>query len=102
MGERGRAIEASTLPVAKRGRKRCWAAICEHLTAALRGRSIREIARGVRLSEPQRVAVYALATSSRRLELSRPRAEEPRSAGKFTQPAQVGGAARRLEARGAP
>jgi LTXXQ motif family protein len=43
-----------------------WAGICEHLTAALRGWPIREIERGVRLSEPQRVAFYELVTSSLR------------------------------------
>ena len=40
------------------------AAICEDLTSALRGWPIREIERGVRLSEPQRVAFYELVTSS--------------------------------------
>jgi hypothetical protein len=34
-----------------------WIAICEHLTAALRGWPVREIEHGVRLSEPQRVCV---------------------------------------------
>ena len=43
-----------------------WAGICESLTAALRGWPIREIERGVRLSEPQRVAFYELVTSSLR------------------------------------
>ena len=41
-----------------------WTAICEDLTAALRGWPVREIERGVRLSEPQRVAFYELVTSS--------------------------------------
>jgi hypothetical protein len=43
-----------------------WAAICEDLAAALRGWRVREIERGVRLSEPQRVAFYELVTSSLR------------------------------------
>ena len=41
-----------------------WADICEHLTAALRGWPIREIERRVGLSQPQRVALYELVTSS--------------------------------------
>jgi len=41
-----------------------WASICERLAAALRGWPIREIDRGVRLSEPQRVAFYDLVNSS--------------------------------------
>jgi hypothetical protein len=41
-----------------------WAAVCEDLAAALRGWPIREIERGVRLSETQRVAFYELVTSS--------------------------------------
>ena len=41
-----------------------WVGICEHLVAALRGWPIREIERGVRLSEPQRVTFYELVTTS--------------------------------------
>jgi hypothetical protein len=41
-----------------------WAAVCEDLTAALRGWPIREIERNVGLSETQRVAFYELVTSS--------------------------------------
>jgi len=41
-----------------------WAGMCERLTAALRGWPIREIERGVRLSESQRVAFYELVSSS--------------------------------------
>jgi LTXXQ motif family protein len=46
------------------GEANLWAGMCEHLTAALRGWPIREIERGVRLSEPQRVAFYELVSSS--------------------------------------
>jgi hypothetical protein len=49
---------------ARDGEANAWAGICEHLTAALRGWPIREIERGVRLSEPQRVAFYELVSSS--------------------------------------
>ena len=57
---RGRGASGAT-----RGREaNLWAGICEHLTAALRGWPIREIERGVRLSEMQRVAFYELVTSS--------------------------------------
>ncbi len=38
--------------------------ICEQLTAALRAWPIREIERGVRLSEQQRIAFYELVSSS--------------------------------------
>jgi hypothetical protein len=41
-----------------------WAAICENLTAALRGWPIREIERNVRLSETQRVAFFEFVTTS--------------------------------------
>jgi hypothetical protein len=41
-----------------------WAAICEDLTTTLRNRPISDIERGVRLSEPQRVAFYGLVTAS--------------------------------------
>jgi LTXXQ motif family protein len=41
-----------------------WGQICEHLTVALRGWPIREIERGVRLSETQRVSFYELVTAS--------------------------------------
>ena len=41
-----------------------WTGICENLTAALRGWPTSEIERGVRLSEPQRVAFYEFVTSS--------------------------------------
>ena len=50
--ERGRAAAAS------------WHQVCEHLTVALRGWPIREIERGVRLSETQRVSFYELVTAS--------------------------------------
>ena len=50
--ERGRAAASS------------WHQICEHLTVALRGWPIREIERGVRLSETQRVSFYELVTAS--------------------------------------
>jgi hypothetical protein len=43
-----------------------WAGICERLTAALRGWPVREIERGVGLSEPQRVTFYEFVTSSLR------------------------------------
>jgi hypothetical protein len=46
------------------GAANVWAGICEHLTAALRGWPIREIERGVGLSEPQRVAFYELVSLS--------------------------------------
>jgi hypothetical protein len=41
-----------------------WAGACENLAGVLRGWPIREIERGVRLSEPQRVAFYELVTAS--------------------------------------
>jgi hypothetical protein len=41
-----------------------WAGACENLAAVLRGWPIREIERGVRLSESQRVAFYELVTAS--------------------------------------
>jgi hypothetical protein len=41
-----------------------WTDICEHLTEALRGWPIGEIERRVGLSQPQRVALYELVTSS--------------------------------------
>ena len=41
-----------------------WRQVCEHLTVALRGWPIREIERGVRLSETQRVSFYELVTAS--------------------------------------
>ena len=50
--ERGRAASSS------------WHQVCEHLTVALRGWPIREIERGVRLSETQRVSFYELVTAS--------------------------------------
>ena len=43
-----------------------WASACEDLTSALRNWPVREIERGVRLTEPQRVAFYELVTSSLR------------------------------------
>jgi LTXXQ motif family protein len=43
-----------------------YASACEDLTSALRNWPVREIERGVRLSEPQRVAFYELVTSSLR------------------------------------
>ena len=43
-----------------------WAAVCEDLTTALRNWPIGDIERGVRLSEPQRVAFYELVTASLR------------------------------------
>jgi len=46
------------------GEAKLWAGICERLNAALRGWPTREIERGVRLSEPQRVAFYKLVNSS--------------------------------------
>ena len=49
---------------AHRGGEAGFWGICEDLTAALRGWPIREIERGVRLSEPQRTAFYELVTSS--------------------------------------
>lgn len=49
---------------ARDGEANAWAGICEHLTAALRGWPIRQIERGVRLSESQRVAFYELVSSS--------------------------------------
>ena len=57
---RGRGVSG-----AARGREaNYWAGICENLAAALRGWPIREIERGVSLSETQRVAFYELVTSS--------------------------------------
>ena len=41
-----------------------WVGICENLTGALRGWPTSEIERGVRLSEPQRVAFYEFVTFS--------------------------------------
>jgi hypothetical protein len=41
-----------------------WAGACEDFAAALRGWPIREIERGVQLSEPQRVIFYELVTAS--------------------------------------
>jgi hypothetical protein len=41
-----------------------WSNVCERLTRALRGWPTSEIERGVRLSEPQRVAFYELVTMS--------------------------------------
>ena len=38
--------------------------MCEHLISALRGWPVREIERGVRLTDPQRTAFYELVTSS--------------------------------------
>jgi hypothetical protein len=46
------------------GEANAWTEICEHLTEALRGWPIREIERRVGLSQPQRVALYELVTSS--------------------------------------
>jgi LTXXQ motif family protein len=46
------------------GEADAWADICEHFTAALRGWPIREIERRVGLSQPQRVALYELVSSS--------------------------------------
>jgi hypothetical protein len=43
-----------------------WASACEDLTTALRNWPVRDIERGVRLTEPQRVAFYELVTSSLR------------------------------------
>src|SRR5262245_28138134 len=43
-----------------------WSTACEDLTSALRNWPVREIERGVRLSEPQRVAFYELVTASLR------------------------------------
>ena len=43
-----------------------WAAVCEDLTTVLRNWPIGDIERGVRLSEPQRVAFYELVTASLR------------------------------------
>jgi LTXXQ motif family protein len=46
------------------GEADAWADICEHFTAALRGWPIREIERRVGLSQPKRVALYELVSSS--------------------------------------
>jgi len=43
-----------------------WVTACEDLTSALRNWPVRDIERGVRLSEPQRVAFYELVTASLR------------------------------------
>jgi hypothetical protein len=61
--ERG---ERATPASDRNGGANAWGGICEHLTAALRGWPVRDIERGVRLSEPQRVAFYELVTSSLR------------------------------------
>jgi hypothetical protein len=69
--------EGSGAPVARSSSRRCpptrnapspnrWASACEDLTSALRTWPIREIERGVGLSEPQRVAFYELVTTSLR------------------------------------
>jgi len=47
-----------------RGPGESWAGICEQLVAALRGWPVREIERGVRLSQPQRVSFYELVSTS--------------------------------------
>jgi len=41
-----------------------WGGMCELLTATLRGWQVRDIERNVRLSEPQRVALYEFVTAS--------------------------------------
>jgi LTXXQ motif family protein len=46
------------------GKANAWTDICEHFTEALRGWPIREIERRVGLSQPQRVALYELVSSS--------------------------------------
>jgi hypothetical protein len=50
--------------VAPDGEADAWADICEHFTAVLRGWPIREIEHRVGLSQPQRVALYELVSSS--------------------------------------
>jgi LTXXQ motif family protein len=49
---------------ARAGEASAWTDICEHLTEALRGWPIREIEHRVGLSQPQRVVLYELVTSS--------------------------------------
>jgi LTXXQ motif family protein len=51
-------------PTPTRTSTNTWASVCEDLTSALRNWPVRDIERGVRLSEPQRVAFYELVTSS--------------------------------------
>jgi hypothetical protein len=71
-GEGGRTPERSERRSRRRGvsgaargeEGSLWTGICENLVAALRGWPIHEIERGVRLSEPQRVAFYEFVTSS--------------------------------------
>jgi len=67
--------EGSGVGVARSRNQRCqpntnsantWSSACEDLTSALRNWPVREIERGVRLSEPQRVAFYELVTASLR------------------------------------
>jgi LTXXQ motif family protein len=67
--------EGSGVGVSRSSSRRCqptptrtstntWSSVCEDLTSALRNWPVRDIERGVRLSEPQRVAFYELVTSS--------------------------------------
>jgi hypothetical protein len=61
---RRRGISGAAPGAAHDGEANAWTDICEHLTEALRGWPIREIERRVGLSQPQRVALYELVTSS--------------------------------------
>jgi hypothetical protein len=54
----------STQQVARSGGPNLWAGACESLAAVLRGWPVREIERGVRLTEPQRVPFYELVTAA--------------------------------------
>jgi LTXXQ motif family protein len=62
---RGQRAERRKYSGVARGREiDFWAGVCENLASALRGWPIREIERGVRLSEPQRLALHELVTTS--------------------------------------
>jgi len=57
-----------------------WVGLCEQLTAALRDWPTSDIERGVRLSEPQRIAFYELVTESLRAAETLARACPPETA----------------------
>jgi hypothetical protein len=63
-GGEGAARTLSACAPASAASANLWAGACENLAAVLRGWPIREIERGVRLTEPQRVAFYELVTAS--------------------------------------
>ena len=61
-----RSTQRRCLTTANTAATNSWASACEDLTTALRNWPVRDIERGVRLTEPQRVAFYELVTSSLR------------------------------------